>query len=123
MFTGKQSGGNLERPKLQELLSSIREGDEILVTDLTRISRSTKDLFELVDIIKDKGACLRSINDTRLDMRSNNPYSDFLLTIMAGVNQLERDLTKMRQLEGINIAKKKGRYKGRVKKYDNTIQE
>lgn len=108
----------MERKELKELLEVIKEGDEILVTDLTRITRSTRDLFELIDQIKAKGANLRSIKDTWLDTRSENPYSSFLLTVMAGVNQLERELTIMRQKEGIEIAKKKGRYKGRVKKYD-----
>ena len=44
-------------------------------------------------------------------------YSEFLLTVMGGVNQLERDLTRMRQREDINLAKKEGKYRGRVQKY------
>lgn len=36
---------------------------------------------------------------------------------MAGVNQLERDLIRMRQREGIELAKKEGKFKGRLKKY------
>jgi DNA invertase Pin-like site-specific DNA recombinase len=117
IYQDKMTGANLERTELQDLLSILKQGDEILVTDLTRISRSTKDLFELVEIIKGNGAALRSLKDTWLDTRSNNPYSEFLLTIMAGVNQLERDLLKMRQREGIELAKKEGKYRGRVKKY------
>ncbi len=117
IFEDKLSGKNLERPELQELLSVIKEGDEILVTDLTRISRSTMDLFELVHTIWSKGAKLSSLKDKWLYMGNDNPYSEFLLTIMAGVNQLERDLMKMRQAEGIEIAKKKGVYKGLPKKY------
>lgn len=117
IYEDKESGKDLNRTELQGLLEILQAGDEILVTDLTRISRSSKDLFELIEIIKNKGAILRSLKDTWLDMSSNNPYSQFLLTVMAGVNQLERDLTRMRQSEGIAIAKSKGVYKGRVKKY------
>lgn len=117
IFEEKQTGANLDRTELQNLLHSLKAGDEILVTDLTRISRSTSDLFKLVEIIKSKDAVLRSLKDTWLDMRSDNPYSQFLLTVMAGVNQLERDLLQMRQREGIEIAKSKGVYVGRVKKY------
>lgn len=117
IFEEKQTGANLDRTELQNLLHSLNAGDEILVTDLTRISRSTSDLFKLVEIIKSKDAVLRSLKDTWLDMRSDNPYSQFLLTVMAGVNQLERDLLQMRQREGIEIAKSKGVYIGRVKKY------
>src|SRR5699024_4266314 len=70
-----------------------------------------------VDIIKRKEANLKSLKDTWLDLSENNPYSDFLMTVMGGVNQLERDITKMRQREGITLAKKEGKYRGRVKRY------
>ncbi|MFG6120896.1 recombinase family protein [Thalassobacillus sp. B23F22_16] len=117
IFEEKISGATTEREKLQELLEVIEVGDEIIVVDLTRISRSTQDLFKLVADIKEKGAALKSLKDTWLDTSSDNPYSEFLLTIMAGVNQLERDLIKMRQREGIEIAKENGKYEGRPKKY------
>lgn len=98
------------------MMSLLEEGDTIFVTDLTRITRSTRDLFELVDEIKKK-VNLKSLKDTWLDLSDDNPYSSFLMTVMGGVNQLERDLIRMRQREGINLAKKEGKYKGRVKKY------
>jgi DNA invertase Pin-like site-specific DNA recombinase len=99
------------------LLNKLKKDDVIIITDLTRFTRSTRDLFELVDAIKSKGAFLKSIKDTWLDFSEDNPYSAFLLTIMSAVSQLERDLTKMRQKEGIAIAKKKGIYQGRPKTY------
>ena len=61
----------------------------IYVTDLTRITRSTQDLFELIDLIRNKKASLKSLKDTWLDLSEDNPYSQFLITVMAGVNQLE----------------------------------
>lgn len=117
IYQEKISGATTNRPELQKLLSQLSEGDLIIVTDLTRITRSTKDLFELIEYIKEKKAALKSLKDTWLDLSENNPYSQFLLTVMAGVNQLERDLIKMRQREGIEIAKKSGKYTGRLKKY------
>ncbi|MFB4165779.1 recombinase family protein [Alteribacillus sp. JSM 102045] len=117
IFEEKISGATTDRSILQEMLSVLRPGDEVLVSDLTRITRSTQDLFQLVEEIKEKDAALKSLKDTWLDTSSDNPYSEFLLTVMAGVNQLERDLLKVRQREGIEIAKEKGRYTGRVKKY------
>lgn len=89
----------------------------IYIADLTRITRSTQDLFYLINQIWEKKAFLISLKDTWLDLSIDNPYSQFLITIMAGVNQLERDLIKMRQQEGIEIAKKEGKFKGRLKKY------
>ncbi|MEK5520628.1 recombinase family protein [Heyndrickxia sp. FSL W8-0423] len=117
VFEEKLSGATQDRPELQKMLESLQHGDIIFVTDLTRITRSTRDLFELVDYIKQKKANLRSLKDTWLDLSEDNPYSQFLMTVMGGVNQLERDLIRMRQREGIDLAKKEGKYRGRVKKY------
>lgn len=117
IYQEKISGATMDRDKLQKMLDELEFGDMVFVTDLTRITRSTKDLFLLIDKIKSKGATLKSIKDTWLDISEDNPYSKFLITVMAGVNQLERDLIKMRQREGIEIAKSQGKYKGRVKKY------
>lgn len=120
IYKEKLSGASKERPELQKMLSELQKGDTIFVTDLTRITRSSKDLFDLIEIIREKGAYLKSLKDSWLDISENNPYSEFLITIMGGVNQLERDLIKMRQKEGIELAKKEGKYKGRVKKYHDS---
>ncbi|USL44380.1 recombinase family protein [Priestia megaterium] len=111
------SGASTNRPELQKMLSDLKEDDTIHVTDLTRITRSTKDLFELIDYIKEKRANLNSLKDNWLNLSENNPYSHFLITVMAGVNQLERDLIRMRQREGIELAKEEGKYQGRLRKY------
>ncbi|MGL5057099.1 MAG: recombinase family protein [Fusobacteriaceae bacterium] len=119
IFEEKISGATMNRLELQNMLKEIKCGDVIYVTDLTRITRSTHDLFSLIDFIRTKRANLKSLKDTWLNLDEDNPYSQFLITIMAGVNQLERDLIRMRQREGIEIAKREGKFKGRVKKYHN----
>lgn len=78
------------------------------MTDLTRITRSTKNLFYLIEEIKEKQALLISLKDTWLDLSDENPFREFLLKVMAGVNQLESDLIRMRQKEGIAWLRKKG---------------
>ena len=117
IFEEKVSGAAKDREQLQKMLEDLKEGDIIYVTDLTRITRSTQNLFELIDLIRRKKASLKSLKDTWLDLSEDNPYSQFLITVMAGVNQLERDLIRMRQREGIELAKKEGMFKGRLKKY------
>lgn len=117
IYKEKVSGKDTNRSELQKMINNLEEGDIVVVSDLTRITRSTQDLFKLMEFVKEKGSCIKSIKDTWLDTTSDNPYSQFLLTVMAGVNQLERDLIKQRQKEGIEVAKEKGKYKGRVKKY------
>lgn len=117
IFEEKVSGATKNREQLKKMLEGLHEGDIIYVTDLTRITRSTQDLFELIDLIRSKKVSLKSLKDTWLDLSEDNPYSQFLITVMAGVNQLERDLIRMRQREGIELAKKEGKFKGRLKKY------
>jgi DNA invertase Pin-like site-specific DNA recombinase len=117
IFEEKVSGATKDREQLQKMLEYLREGDIIYVTDLTRITRSTQNLFELIDLIRRKKASIKSLKDTWLDLSEDNPYSQFLITVMAGVNQLERDLIRMRQREGIELAKREGKFKGRLKRY------
>lgn len=117
IYEEKYTGRKTDRPELQKMLDQLQAGDEILVLDLTRISRSTQDLFKLVGVIKEKGAILKSIKDTWLDTSKDNPYGEFLLTIMSAISQLEIQLLKERQQEGITIAKENGIYKGSIRKY------
>ncbi len=117
IYQEKASGATMNREQLQKMLNELHTGDTIYVTDLTRITRSTQDLFLLIDQIRSKNTNLISLKDTWLDLSEDNPYSQFLITVMAGVNQLERDLIRMRQREGIEIAKREGKFKGKIKKY------
>jgi DNA invertase Pin-like site-specific DNA recombinase len=119
IYSEKISGANMERPELQRMLQELQRGDEIVIMDLTRFSRSTRDLFNLLDQVHEKGASLKSIKDSWLDTSSSNPMSKFLLTVMAALAELERDQIRERQKEGIAIAKQKGVYKGRLKKYSD----
>lgn len=63
--------------------------------------------------IKTKKASLKSLNETWLDTTNDNPMNEFLLNIFGSLAQLERGLTLKRQQEGIAIAKKEGKFKGR----------
>ncbi len=116
LYCEKMTGTKSDRPELNKLLEDLEIGDTVIIADLTRISRSTKDLLEIVQRIKDKGAYIRSIKDTWLDTTSNNPYNDFLLTVMSGLSQLERDLISQRTKEGLASAKARGRNGGRPSK-------
>lgn len=117
IFIEKISGASLDRPQLKRLLGLLNKGDTIIIKDLTRFSRSTRDLFDLLDLIKAKGACLRSISDTWLNTSEENPFNDLLFHIMSALSEYERKLIKIRQKEGIEIAKANGKYKGRPKKF------
>lgn len=117
IFKEKLSGATTERPELKKLLAKVKDGDVIIIHSIDRISRSTMDLLKLVEELKEKGVALKSVKDSWLDTSTDNPFSGLLLTIMGGLSQYEREVIKMRQKEGIELAKKNGKFKGRVKKY------
>ena len=96
IYQEKYTGTKANRPQLNKMIDSLKKGDTVVIADLTRVSRSTKDLLMIVDKIKQNGASIKSIKDTWLDTTSDNPYNDFLLTVMSGMAQLERDLISSR---------------------------
>jgi DNA invertase Pin-like site-specific DNA recombinase len=112
-YEEKISGINIERPELQRMMSDLQQGDTVIVHEISRLSRSVKDLLNIVDDIKMKGASLKSLNEGWLDTTNENPMNEFLLNIFGSLAQLERGMTLQRQKEGIEIAKSQGKYRGR----------
>ena len=102
----KVSGIKYSRPELFKLLDKLRKGDIILVTDLTRLSRGTKDLFSLVEQIEKREANIKSLKESWLD--TTTPQGKLMFTLMAGINQFERDLISQRTKEGLEAARKRG---------------
>ena len=109
-FTEKVSGKNMDRPKLQEMLDFCREGDTIYIHDFSRLARSTKDLLDIVERLKEKGVHLVS-NKENID--SSTPQGKLMLTMIAAIYEFERENMLERQHEGIAIAKREGKFKGR----------
>ena len=112
----KITGTKKDRPELNRLLDKLRTGDILIVADLTRLSRSTKDLFALVEQIEAKGANIKSIKESWLD--TTTPQGKLMFTMMAGISQFERDLISQRTLEGLASARARGRVGGRREKLD-----
>ena len=111
IYQEKITGAKKERLELDRLMDQLRSGDIIVVTELTRLSRSIKDLFALVDLIHQKGGHLKSLSEPWLD--TTTPQGLLLFTIFAGVSQFERDLIRERTREGLNSARARGRKGGR----------
>lgn len=116
-FTEKISGKDANRPQLKAMLDYVREGDTVYVHDFSRLARSTKDLLGIVEQLKDKGVHLVS-NKENID--TSTPNGQLMLTMIAAINEFERQNLLERQREGIAIAKKEGKYKGgQVKRIDD----
>ena len=109
-YSEKVSGKDLNRPKLQEMLDFVREGDTIYIHDFSRISRSVKDLLSLIDLLEAKKVHLVSVKE---NLDTSTPGGRLMLTMIGAINEFERANLLERQAEGIAIAKAKGKYKGR----------
>ncbi|MCY7797773.1 recombinase family protein [Bacillus spizizenii] len=122
IYADRMSGAKRERPELNKMLEELEEGDTVVIVAIDRLSRSTKDLLEIVEIIKNKGASLKSLNDSWLDTTNGNPMSEFLLTVMGALAQMEREQITQRIREGVAVAKAKGTKMGRPKKSKHKVE-
>jgi Site-specific recombinases, DNA invertase Pin homologs len=111
VFQEKISGVKDRRPQLEAMLAILTEGDVVIVSEITRFSRSTVDLINIVNDISAKGAQIRSIKDTWLDTTTSQ--GRFLLTVFAGIAQYERENMIDRINDGIRAAQIKGTHCGR----------
>ena len=99
------------RPALDAAMEWCRTGDQLVVTDLSRLARSVPDFCKIQSRLADKGVELRVID---LGLDTTNPTSKLILNVLASVAQFEREIMLQRQREGIAKAKSEGKYKGRA---------
>lgn len=109
-FIEKASGKDTNRPELQAMLDYIREDDTVYVEEFSRLGRSTADLLSIVQKIEDVGAKFISIKE---NFDTKTPAGKLQMTMMAAIAEFERAMILERQREGIAIAKREGKYKGR----------
>ena len=120
LFQEKVSGKDKNRPQLQQLLDFVREGDMVIIHDFSRLARSTKDLLEIVEYLNNKKVALISAKE---NLDTSTATGKLMLTMIGAINEFERTNLLERQREGIAVAKKKGKYKGRKEvKIDNFEQ-
>lgn len=128
-FVEEQISGksNFKNRQLGALLERMEKGDILIVPELSRIARSITQIFEVIDITKQKGIELYSIkeNFTNTD---KSITSTVTTTVFALVAQIERDLISLRTIEALQAKKangeKLGRPKGRGKsKLDENKEE
>ncbi len=125
-FTDKASGKDTNRPQLQAMLEFVREGDHIFVHSMDRLSRSLRDLQEVVERLTAKGITVTFVKES-LNFEPpaagadahKTAYSTLMLQLLGAVSQFERALIKERQREGIALAKTKKLYEGRKPKLDS----
>jgi DNA invertase Pin-like site-specific DNA recombinase len=111
IYIEKVSGKSREgRPELEAMMNFVREGDVVVVESISRFARSTKDLLNLVEELKEKGVEFVSQKEA---IDTQTPQGKFMLTVFGAMAELEREQILQRQKEGIAAAKEAGKYKGR----------
>ncbi len=106
LYEEKISGAKRQRPELNRLLDQLRAGDVLVVSRLDRLARSTRDLLEIAELLKQAEAGLRSLYEPWADTTS--PAGQMVLTVFAGMAEFERELIKERTSSGRVQAKARG---------------
>lgn len=114
LFIESYTGTKKHRPKLDELLNQIQNGDTLIVTKLDRIARSTRDGLDIIDTLLNKGVNIEILNMGKFD---NSPVGKLMRTVFFAFAEFERDMIVERTSEGKAIARQQENYtEGRPKK-------
>ena len=114
IYEEKISGANRSRPELNRMLDQLRSGDVVVVSRLDRLARSTRDLLEIAEQLKEVEAGLRSLHEPWADTTS--PAGRMVLTVFAGIAEFERALIHERTRSGRVAAQARGVRFGRPPK-------
>lgn len=114
IYQEKETGTKRDRAELNRMIKELQPGDTVIVCELSRLSRSTKDLFDIVEQIQSKGADIKSLKESWLD--TTTPQGKLMFTFFAGISQFERDLLAERTRDGLKAAAARGRKGGRPSK-------
>jgi DNA invertase Pin-like site-specific DNA recombinase len=112
-FIEYASGSRLDREQLALMMDYIRDDDLIVVHSIDRLARNVRHLLQLIEQVVKKGAKIRFIKENLEFSNDNSLTSKLLLTVIGAIAEFELCMIKERQKEGIELAKKAGKYKGR----------
>ncbi|HFK1730023.1 recombinase family protein [Bacillus mobilis] len=124
IYEEKQSGKDFERPVYKEMRSKMRFGDVLVVHDLSRFGRNKQEIKDEWEALIEEEIDIVVLNMPILDTRKYKELegvgqlvSDLVLTLLSWMVEEERTRIKTAQREGIEIAKKQGKFRGGKKKY------
>ena len=110
IFNEKMTGTKSDRPELKTMLMTLRSGDVLVIDSFSRLSRSTKDLLQLVEQLTAMGVHLVSLKE---NLDTTTATGKLMLTMLSALSQFERDLIAERTVDGLKAARARGRCGGR----------
>jgi len=112
-FTDSASGKDVQRPQLGSMLNFVRDGDTVIVHSMDRLARNLDDLRSIVRQLTAKGVRVQFVKEQLTFTGDDTAMATLLLSVMGAFAEFERALIRERQREGIDLAKKRGAYRGR----------
>lgn len=106
--------------KLQSVIEQMQQGDTLVICQLHRLGKSTRQLTEFTKLFNDRGLHLVSIAE---EIDTRKPMGKVYFQLMEGLATMECSLIKERTLIGLNEARKKGKIGGRPKIDAKTIKK
>jgi DNA invertase Pin-like site-specific DNA recombinase len=114
IYREKVTAAGADRRELLKLLKAVAPGDVVTVTRIDRLARSTIDLFAVIKQIVDAKGQFRSLADPWADTGTSTRR--FMIAVLGGLADVERDLIRSRTAEGRSRAKARGQHMGRPPK-------
>ncbi|MCG8599365.1 MAG: recombinase family protein [Verrucomicrobiales bacterium] len=112
IFKENASGGRWDRPELHRMLEMLREGDQVVVWKLDRLSRSLLDLLQVIRTFDEEGIGFRSVTE---NVNTTTPAGRMLLQMVGAFAEFERSMIRERTKAGLEAAKARGAAIGRPK--------
>jgi DNA invertase Pin-like site-specific DNA recombinase len=110
IFVEKVSGRTADRPEFKKCMDYLREGDTLVVYKLDRLGRTTKQLLDFVDHLRERNIHFQAITN---NIDTSTAQGRFFFTIMAAFSEMERELIVERTKAGLESARARGRKGGR----------
>jgi len=112
-FVDKASGKDVARPQLEAMVGFVRDGDTVVCHSMDRLARNLDDLRSIVRKLTAKGVEVCFVKEQLTFTGEDTAMANLLLSVMGAFAEFERSLIRERQREGIELAKKRGAYRGR----------
>jgi DNA invertase Pin-like site-specific DNA recombinase len=120
VFWDKVGGVKEERPGWHQLMDYLREGDSLVITELSRMTRSLKHLLQVVDNLDNKGVNIISLRE---HIDTSTATGRCFVSIMGAISQMERELKSERASAGREAAKARGKTGGRPKTDSKKLEQ
>ena len=103
------SGARGSRPQFDRALTALEAGDTLVITTLDRLGRSTQNMLDFAQGLRDRSAALRVLNLGGGDVDTSTPMGSMLFTIMAALAQMEHDIKRERIIDSVSKRREAGK--------------